>query len=205
MSDLPVSVGALVGAADVVAGARAVLAQWLPAYVAALNAALPDLKMLPPVLVSRVPLAGVASQADQVPAVFVSSPGTAGQWVRSGTGVWGCWYVLHVVVADRDDDWDNTADRIQRWAGLVMAVLLAHPDLQGVAADLVPTDQAFGQLPTESRTLAGTTCTFRAFVPVVVSQGAAGPYQLQPTPGGPPPDSPTAAHVDLTVSRGIPT
>lgn len=204
MSDLP-GVGRLVGAADVVAGAQSVLSTWLPAYVAALQQAMPDVGIVPPALIDRVPLAGVMSRADQVPAVFCSSPGTTGAFVRTGTGAWGAWYLLHVVLVDRDDDWSATADRIQRWASLVTAVLLAHPDLDGAVEQLEPTDQAFGQVPGDTRTLAGTTCSFRAFVPVITQQGPAGPLQVLPGSGQPPPDSPPVTEVDLTVTRGIPT
>lgn len=204
MSDLP-AIGTLVGAADVVAGAQAVLAEWLPAYAVALNEAMPALGMLPPMKIDRVPLAGVASEADQVPAVFVSSPGTVGQWVKTGTDTWGAWFLLHVVLVDRDEDWSVTADRIQRWASLVTAVMLAHSDLSGTVDDLVPVEQAFGQLPTESRTLAGTTVTFRAFVPIVAQQGAAGPNQPPPGLGKPPAISPVVSEIDLTISQGIAT
>lgn len=178
--------GIVSGAYDLTRWTLDVLKLWLPQAAHDVNAAgytASDGGMIPPMTYGRIPLSVMEQNADQVPAVYVSSPGTTGSPVITGNdAAIANWYTFSVTVIDRGQTWEETADRAQIWASLVRAVILGNPTLRGNVTRIAFVSEAYAPIPADQgRTFAGATVTFRALMPSTI-RGTIGPLTTDPSP-----------------------
>lgn len=204
--------GAVSGAYEAIEATLDVLKLWLPVAVVNVNAdgyAARDGVMVVPMRYGRVPTDVVSQVADQVPAVFVSSPGTTGDPVQVGTTGWQATFVINVTLVDRADDWEITAGRIQLWASLIRQVILANRTLRGRVVKVRWRTESYGAIPsTDGRTYAGTTVRFDITLPVTYTDdvGTLTPDPVYPDPEGglpnPLPDTPVVVAFEEDYEHG---
>jgi hypothetical protein len=205
--------GEMAGADDAVLAAETFLRTWLPSAVLAVNADgyNDEGGMVAPMVYARIPVAVIERNADQVPAIYVSSPGTVGDPIVNGSGEsYSVWYTVNVTALDRGEDWATTTRRAQIWGGLIRSVMLATKNLNGRVRDIKWGGESFGPIDAEDgRTLSGVTVSFRVLLPVFV-RGSIGPFTvppvaIDPVTGLPPtllPDGPVVATHEEDIEDG---
>ena len=164
-------------------GALNVLETWLPTLAQMVNNDGYAGALVAPKTYGRIPTSQIEQTADQVPAVYIATPGTTGTPVRSANNSsWESWYTLNVLVVDRDEDWELTTERIAIWAALVRSALLSDKSLRGMVADVAFLSETYGAIPDDQgRTYAGVVVAFRVLVPNVTILGDIGPLSQLPS------------------------
>jgi hypothetical protein len=162
--------GEVSGAWDAIDATLDTLRVWLPAMALKVNDAgydPGDGGMVAPMTYGSIPLSQTDINPDQLPAVYVSSPGSVGDPIQVQEDGWSVWYTVNVVVVDRADTWDHTAERAQVWAALVRQTMLGQITLRGKVSRVKWAGERYNAVPEAAgRTMAGAQCDFRVLIPV---------------------------------------
>ena len=139
---------------------------------------------------------------EQPPAVLVMNTGLAEEPSRTGRRDYSVkWAVGLAVVASAKDA--PTTDRLAKiYTGILRAILTHKPDLGGFAEAIEWVDEGYDALPggKRRRNLAAGQVIMRVEVKDAVT-AFSGPQEPRENPyEGPPPDDPTVAAADVTVS-----
>lgn len=133
----------IIGAAELCAAGEEVVNLQLPRLIVALDWAteLNDVTSW-----QQVPTLRALSTA-QLPAGAITSPGLTGKPIRHGDGSYEATWRVVFGILDRGKDYDTTALRARRWAGLLRAVLTANPTLGGIGHSLLWVSEEYDQWP----------------------------------------------------------
>lgn len=164
----------LITADDLCVAAAEILAEHLPAVVAAMGWDEDSVAPLAPVTTwEQVPTLEALTAAE-MPAGAVTSPGLAETPTRRERGRHDAVWRISVGVYDRGDDYHETARRVRRWAAAVRATLLEHRTLNGVADGVWWRGEEYRQKPNAgaARTLGGCAVAFDVKAANVIDLGS---------------------------------
>lgn len=147
--------GPIVGAPALRRAIRTTLQLWLPGAVAeAARQNGDDPTTIPAVRSWRV-VSLAQAQEDQLPAVFVTSPGMVGAPRRHGSGLYEATWNATVTVAARDQSHEATADLIGIYTAAVRTVCMQRPSFGGFAASTAWAGEEYDAIEAKAgRTLA---------------------------------------------------
>jgi hypothetical protein len=182
--------GTIFGADQLEEAAKETLIKWMPTYLAEVERqrGMEPGEIPLPRSYRTVPRFDKFPE-DQIPAIYLVSPGIFGEPVKRGGGVYQVQYSLGfaVVVETRDPDSVNTMAKL--YSSAIVAAIMQHRNLgfeQGKIEGVDWVDETFLDIPTQdSRSLASAQGVFVIMVNDVLTVGA-GP--LVPDPEVPPID-----------------
>lgn len=177
----------LVDADTVCAAAETTLRAHLPEVIALLGLdvnAGREKKYAPPAKWDQVPALEALASIPAFPAAVgaITSPGLAEPPVRRRFDAYDATWRLSVGVYSRGRDYAETARRNRRWAAIIRACLVRHPDLGAGAESLTWVGEEYRQVPQKNaaRTLAGCAVAFDVkFTDVVLFPTGPGPVTEQ--------------------------
>lgn len=179
-------------------GLKTHLQAWLPSTLATacrLHGLEPDALPLPKtwkVLATRD-----AMVADQLPALFVTSPGAAPDAEQDGDGDVGATWRLQTFIIVREQDFETVARDVAIYALAVRLAAVQHPTLGGIAIGVDWAGETYDVIdPTAGRTLGGGRVDLDVQVETAHNV-LDGPAIPPADPYAVPPDDPTVATADV--------
>lgn len=144
-----------------------------------------------------------AWEEEQTPAIVVVSPGTIGEPLKEGGGLYRANWALGIgcIVSARDRVSTNRVAKL--YGGAIRAAIMQHESMGGVAEGAEWSSERYDDVPSEaSRTLAAAQLLFEVEVRSVLD-GSAGPAEPLDDPYTAPADWGEVQTHDVQVTRSL--